>query len=162
MKALSIRQPWASLVASGAKYIETRSRPAPTAIIGQRIAIHACKGLSHDGKQLCYSDEVVTALWPEILELECLAQNAATTARIAQLLRGVVIATARVTGCYSTNDLHLVERLSGSERAFGDYAPDRHMWVLNEVHLLPAPIAAKGQLGLWRWEPSVGWMGEAT
>lgn len=41
MKALTIRQPWATLIALGVKTIETRSWRAPKALIGQRIAIHA-------------------------------------------------------------------------------------------------------------------------
>jgi activating signal cointegrator 1 len=41
--ALSLHQPWASLIAIGAKRFETRSWPAPKAMIGRRIAIHAAK-----------------------------------------------------------------------------------------------------------------------
>lgn len=41
MKAISLWQPWASLVAVGVKTIETRSWPAPKALIGERLAIHA-------------------------------------------------------------------------------------------------------------------------
>lgn len=41
MKALTIWQPWASLIIAGAKPYEFRGWYAPKAIIGQRIAIHA-------------------------------------------------------------------------------------------------------------------------
>lgn len=43
MKALTIRQPYATLIALGVKTIETRSWRAPQALIGQTIAIHAGK-----------------------------------------------------------------------------------------------------------------------
>ena len=43
MKAISLHQPWASLIAVGIKTIETRSWAPPKALIGQRIAIHAAK-----------------------------------------------------------------------------------------------------------------------
>lgn len=43
MKTLSIRQPWASLILLGIKRIENRSWPAPSALIGQRLAIHAAR-----------------------------------------------------------------------------------------------------------------------
>lgn len=43
MKALTIRQPWASLIALGVKTIETRSWRAPQALIGQTLAVHAGK-----------------------------------------------------------------------------------------------------------------------
>ena len=43
MYAITLHQPWASLVAQGVKTIETRSWPAPARLIGQTIAIHAGK-----------------------------------------------------------------------------------------------------------------------
>ena len=42
MRVLPIWQPWASLVAVGAKRVETRHWAAPN-LIGQRIAIYATK-----------------------------------------------------------------------------------------------------------------------
>ena len=41
MKALTLHQPWASLIADGRKTIETRSWAPPRTLIGERIAIHA-------------------------------------------------------------------------------------------------------------------------
>lgn len=41
MKALTLWQPWASLIACEAKEAETRSWPAPASLVGCRIAIHA-------------------------------------------------------------------------------------------------------------------------
>lgn len=41
MKALTVWQPWASLIAIGAKPYEFRGWKPPRSIIGQRIAIHA-------------------------------------------------------------------------------------------------------------------------
>lgn len=41
IKVLSLHQPYASLIASGLKTIETRSWSAPASLIGKRIAIHA-------------------------------------------------------------------------------------------------------------------------
>lgn len=43
MKALTIWQPWASLIAIGAKPYEFRGWKPPARLIGQRIAIHAGK-----------------------------------------------------------------------------------------------------------------------
>ncbi len=44
MKAISLWQPWASLLVLGLKRFETRSFPFPGAVRGQRVAIHASKG----------------------------------------------------------------------------------------------------------------------
>jgi hypothetical protein len=41
MKALTIWQPWASLIMAGAKTVEWRGWPCPKYVVGQRIAIHA-------------------------------------------------------------------------------------------------------------------------
>ena len=41
LPAITIWQPWASLIAAGCKRYEFRSWPAPRAYIGERIAIHA-------------------------------------------------------------------------------------------------------------------------
>lgn len=41
MKALTIWQPWATLIMAGAKPWEWRGWRAPSAVVGQRIVIHA-------------------------------------------------------------------------------------------------------------------------
>ena len=43
--AITLHQPWASLIALGVKTVETRSWPAPARLVGQRIAVHAGKYL---------------------------------------------------------------------------------------------------------------------
>ena len=43
MYAITLHQPWASLISLGLKAVETRSWPAPARLVGQRIAVHAGK-----------------------------------------------------------------------------------------------------------------------
>ena len=43
MHAITLHQPWASLIALGIKTVETRSWPAPARLVGRTIAIHAGK-----------------------------------------------------------------------------------------------------------------------
>ena len=43
MYAITLHQPWASLIALGIKTVETRSWAVPTRLVGQTIAIHAGK-----------------------------------------------------------------------------------------------------------------------
>lgn len=45
--ALTVRQPWAALIAAGFKTIENRTWDRP-AVVGQRIAIHASMGAPQD------------------------------------------------------------------------------------------------------------------
>jgi len=48
MKAITIKQPWASLIVHGIKDIENRTWPCPKKYLGQRVLIHA------SGKPLNY------------------------------------------------------------------------------------------------------------
>jgi hypothetical protein len=41
MHAVTVWQPWATLIAEGLKPLEFRSRPLPSALVGTRIGIHA-------------------------------------------------------------------------------------------------------------------------
>ena len=41
MKAISIKQPWASLIVEGLKDIENRTWKCPEKYIGQRVLIHS-------------------------------------------------------------------------------------------------------------------------
>lgn len=51
MRVLTVKQPWASLIASGIKRIENRSRKPPAAIAtGERFAIHAGMGWDKNGE----------------------------------------------------------------------------------------------------------------
>ena len=43
MKAITLHEPWATLIACGAKKIETRDWAPPRSLIGERIAIHAAR-----------------------------------------------------------------------------------------------------------------------
>jgi len=51
MKAISLWQPWATLIACGAKPYETRSFAPPASLIGQSIAIHAAKKIDKGAAQ---------------------------------------------------------------------------------------------------------------
>jgi hypothetical protein len=49
MRALTLTQPWAGLVASGIKLVENRARKiAPRDLFGQRFAIHASRQIDED------------------------------------------------------------------------------------------------------------------
>jgi hypothetical protein len=139
MKALTLTQPWATLVAIGAKRIETRSWC--TAYRGP-LAIHAAKGFPKWAKETCDDPIFAVELGPDALPL------------------GAVIATCRLVSCIPTwklqqNRVIQIDcedfYLDDTERAFGDYAPGRWAWLLADVKQCE-PIPAKGALGLWDWE----------
>lgn len=152
MKALTLTQPWASLIALGEKRIETRdwaiNRP-------QRIAIHAAKGLAEpvcneDGlRQIVATEPFATAL----------GRHGITIAE--QLPRAVIIAEVDVIACIPTDrlDVQLEQNVALGhfkeaefERDFGGYDPGRFAWLLDNLVVHDPPSPWRGGRKLWEWE----------
>ena len=133
MKALSLRQPWASLVAAGSKRYETRSWA--TAYRGL-VAIHASARWQAADRALC---EI--GFWAECLHIP--------RGRWQELPLGAVLAICTLADCVPVENLRPgpVE----PECFFGNYAAGRYAWRLEDVRLLPQPVSARGSLGLWAW-----------
>lgn len=127
MKALSLTQPWASLVATGQKRVETRSW---TTDYRGPIAIHAAKGYPVYARQFA-SQEFTWGRLPQRIPL------------------GAIIATARLVEIKPT--IYVKRLLSAQELRYGDYRPGRWAWFLEDIEALPEPIPVKGALGLWEW-----------
>lgn len=136
MKALSILQPWASLIAIGAKRYETRSWR--TDYRGP-IAIHASKKLDRRGREFCCNAIVAAAY-----------RRAGVTDPSTRLPLGAVVATAELIAVHRTEDLR--DHLSGEELTFGFYGSGRFAWELVDVVALSPPIRATGRLNLWEWD----------
>jgi activating signal cointegrator 1 len=155
MKALTLTQPWATLVAIGAKKIETRSWN--TAYRGL-LAIHAAKGFPRWAKDIC-----LTKPFFDVLREKELAGKGTGAGWIGDLPQGAVIATCELVHVYLIDELvsfpacgafawrKHIWQLNKQERSFGDYSKGRYMWLLENVVMLPEPIPAKGALGLWNW-----------
>lgn len=137
MKALTLTQPWATLVAIGAKQVETRSWS--TAYRGL-IAIHAAKGYPKLARALCATEPFKSALMRA--PLMGLSSDPADNL-------GVVLCICELWACKPTEIVAHV--LSDTERAFGDYAPGRYAWGLRKARVLDTPERCRGALGLWEW-----------
>jgi hypothetical protein len=138
MKTLTLTQPWATLVAIGAKQIETRSWG--TSYRGP-LAIHAAKGFPRDARDFAdcrfVNHFLVTAGY-------------ATADKNAGLPVGCVIATCRLVAVKPT--IQIRATLTDQELAFGNYDNGRWGWILEDMKELSVPVPAKGALGLWNWE----------
>jgi activating signal cointegrator 1 len=137
VKALTLTQPWATLVAIGAKRIETRSWP--TKYRGP-LAIHSAKTLTEDDFYLIRTRPFFTAL-ESILDLN-------DERNVYGLPFGCVVAICELIRCWKISKY---EAIPEPEHSFGDYTPGRYAWLLADVKLLPSPIPARGMLGLWDW-----------
>jgi len=160
MKAISLWQPWASLIAIGAKKIETRSWP--TKYRGP-LAIHAAKRPFNTD---LYLDRELH-VFAEALELPDIYS-------FDELPYGAVIATCNLKDCWQivstkigAEDVSPKLKIPGTELIagatiglqeyyFGDYTPGRFVWRLGDIKQLPEPIPARGMQGLWDWEPAKG------
>jgi hypothetical protein len=140
MKALSIWQPWASLIISGQKKIETRSWPAPYSIRGQRIAIASTKTVSGEQRRAAAEDAFL------------LHYDATGLPEMEDLPMGCVLGTVLFEGCRAIDSEFLLE-LDEQEDAFGWYGPGRFAWFLKEPEKLDSPVAVRGRQGLWNSSP---------
>jgi activating signal cointegrator 1 len=139
MKAITLTQPWATLVALGEKKIETRSwacyYPGP-------LAIHAAKA---------YKKCEYAALMQEQRFIDAIGGN--------HVVLGCVIAITSVTRCVrmgetgypSRDDSTLIPLFTPKEMAFGHYAPGRFAWILGPVQRIK-PVPAVGHQLLWDWD----------
>jgi len=171
MKVLTLYQPYATLVAVGAKRIETRSWS--TKYRGP-LAIHVSKHKEIDHK-LWWSEPFATALEGTLVhigpsEISILGKTDFTTHQILtkNLHLGCVIATCELVDIKETDDFwfdyiknhpqngwkHPEKNwyFTSNELAFGDFSSGRFLWFLDNVKLLPEPIPARGARGLWNWE----------
>ena len=161
MKAISLWQPWASLIAVGAKRIETRGWF--TSYRGP-LAIHATQKFEGWMQELLDDEPFLSAL----SEADFRPMPPGGDIRVP---RGVIVATCELVACVRIDvhlRLHHPETLgvpaemgivsvppSGDEFHFGDYTPGRFAWLLHNIRRLPQPVPAKGKQGLWEWrEPS--------
>lgn len=148
MRGLSLTQPWATLVAIGAKQIETRSWR--TSYRGP-VAIHAALKFPKECKDLIFTEPFNSAL-----------QRIETNSKgLKDLPRGVIIAVCDVTAvCFIDTERREdgvpsillggnYRIIVGKERAFGDYSNGRFAWILENLRVLKEPIPCKGALSLW-------------
>jgi hypothetical protein len=162
MKAITIDQPWASLVAVGAKRYLTMEWP--TAYRGP-IAVHA--GLRDLVGELTSAQ--INAVFRAF---------AGTRHEVAHdrpgggydyvYPYGAVVATAELVGCWKivrrdkygaallvNRPDRFTEKLvrePADELLFGDWEPGRYAWELADVKALDEPVPAKGRRGIWEWE----------
>lgn len=136
MKALTLTQPWATLVCTGAITHETRSWG--TKYRGS-LAIHAAKGFPGWAREIC-SEQPFKRL---------LAQHGFTSPD--QLPRGVVLCTVELINCEAVTRSNTPPM---PDRAIGEYGPGRFVWTLDNVKPLRRPLPTSGMLGLWEWNKS--------
>jgi len=142
VKALTLHEPWASLIAYGWKEVETRDW-----YTGYRgpLAIHA--GLRNpDPTEL---SRITFALGHRGFE-------------VPELTFGAVVCVCQLVACVPTDLADIASKKLKPdfcpkrgwqfERQFGIYDSGRWAWILRDVQRLDRPLAARGLRKLWNWQ----------
>lgn len=185
MKAISLWQPWASLIACGAKPFETRHWAPPRELIGQPIAIHAAKkidkGAAQFAEELIYGqhqpggfdladklaasfkgapDELMGLFGQACMPIGCIVCIARLDAafQLGELAHDTAVPAARVVRRITSRPMP--ECFTVRLDDFGDYAPGRWAWLLRDVRPLNPPAQMKGAQGFF--ELPQGWLTEAA
>jgi hypothetical protein len=167
-KALTLTPPWGTLIAIGAKHIETRSWET---LCRGPLLIHQGSNLKPVGGEqglweLCNTEPFVSVLWDAGIRRYPPARD---------FPRGAIVAVCTLLDCVPTQHPGIANEpgkpwftgarkgigqhyyevpppRDSNEYAFGDYSPGRYAWLLADVRALPTPIPARGYQGLWTWE----------
>ncbi len=156
MRALTLWQPWATLVVAGVKPFEFRKWPAPKSMWGQRIAIHAAARpvKRREIDELIASIRLEggwgTALVPGpaleiLLRMQVRPELVPTSAVLGTAVLGQPVPAAEaVVEAYGTSFRGDSDRIDHS--VFG--------WPMKEIRRFEPPIEAKGAQGFWWWSTS--------
>lgn len=135
-KALTLHQPWATIIALGLKQVETRSWP--TAYRGP-LAIHAGRAPLEPGMLTVCTALANAGLGVTLVQVET-----------AVYPLGAIVATCDLVGCVRMEE-ETIKQARLVERCLGDWKPGRFAWHLDNIRPC-APIHARGAQGLWDCE----------
>jgi len=130
LEAITLWEPWATLVAYGYKQYETRSWQTQ----------HRGPLLIHAARRPPMAADLSPA--PIRQALDEIGIKAETDFHL-----GCGIAIVQLTGVYRTEAI--VDRLTDQDLAFGDFALDRYTWVLIAPQRLKEPLPLRDQEGIW-------------
>lgn len=140
MKAITIWQPWASLLVSGKKLYETRSWA--TSYRGP-IAIHAAK------RPVRRTIDALAEgnLWETLALFESLFPG---SGELVQLSTGAIVGKALLVRCNLIDEAFLAT-LTPMELALGDFTLGRYAWEFHGMIPVELAVPTKGMQGLWEW-----------
>lgn len=170
MKAISLYQPWASLLAHRQKKIETRSWRFPFRLPAV-LAVHATAKvdsklvaqLVNDSRDGPAFRAALTQIGHQVYEW-----NPGEYAVGGRFPVGAVLAVGRLRWCVPSERFHPFPRhflesigalnqkyslsITTWEPHFGDYRKGRFAWVFDRMELLPAPVSVRGNRKVWEWQ----------
>ena len=148
LRALTVWQPWASLIVGGWKPYEFRPRPAAAHLIGKHIVIHAGKRRA-DGREIA---ELMRDLLDGVncggLDVNCIPFLDRVHADPDCIPYGAGLGTVKLGMPVLSSELWPGEFANDSDRL--DKA--NWAWPLSEIKRWPHPVPARGYQGHgWPW-----------
>jgi hypothetical protein len=145
LKALSLSQPWATLMAVGAKKIETRAWPMRHR--GPLVICATAQPLAGVLSLLKYGTS--DAAWKILHALRSAGYDG-----MEELPYGAALCVVEVYDCRPADSVgsRLEEIEDVVELSFGDYRPNRWAILTRNLRRLPAPVPCRGRLGVWDLE----------
>lgn len=144
IRALSLHQPWASLMSLGLKVVE--SRHWSTTYRGP-LAIHAAQKLEVIDRETWHA--WMTAA---VDRDPAAAEQLARLRQMGRLPRGAFVCVIDLAACIPSEEFNP----GPAEALFGRYAAGRYAWATDPRRLrrLDPPVAAKGLQGFWTPDPA--------
>ena len=122
MRALSLWQPWASLIYDGRKTIETRSWEM---LYRGPLAIHAAKRIEKDA---CMKFGYRFGVGPGVIP------------------SGAILCIVNIVDCVR------FPNPKAPPDDYGDFSEGRFGFLMEMIEKFDAPIPARGMQGIWNWE----------
>lgn len=132
MKALTVKQPFASLISNNKKIIETRSWR--TTYRGE-LYIHA--GMAKVTKNVLERPGLKELIGDDDYDIY-----------------GKIICKCRLVDCIYMDEAYIENIKKNHPEQFicGRYEIGRYAWILSEIVMLDEPISIKGQLSIWNFK----------
>jgi activating signal cointegrator 1 len=135
VKAISLWQPWASLMAAGLKKIETRSWP--TSYRGDLVICSTKTTPPNVRRWLLESRQ------PDALAIISACHN-----HIREQPAGVALCLVHLAACWPTEEARTTVEAQ-AELAFGDYNDGRFAWFTTDIRPFAVPFAVRGRQGMF-------------
>jgi len=132
MKALTLHQPWASLIMLKHKTLETRHW---TTRYRGKLAIHA-------GKKW---DRTLKAHTRALIESYPILEDFPSRVPL-----GCILGVVELKGIYHAEAIR--DKVPFMDTILGDLSDGRTAWDVKVLEVYNPPIPAKGQQGLWEWD----------
>lgn len=150
--AITIWQPWASLIVHGLKRYEWRHWPCPGRVVGQVVVIHAGAADPRKGiKHLLASDEHIEgSCGPGCDGREIRAALDRALSNPGLMPRGAGLGTVRIGKPRMADVIYHRQGLS-----IGQEGPWNYGWPLMHIKRWDEPVPSRGFQGFWPWPYSL-------